>query len=75
MIEHIYLERELHPEKIVEVTKPTEKQYEKWALWKCLTMFRVIYQPIGSEDETYRMNRIVARYYNVRGIRVARSGK
>ena len=72
MLAHIETERSLHPNDIVEIIPPDEKLNQS-TLWHCLTMFRVIFPPVVSESETDRINKIVARYYGVKGIRVVES--
>ena len=75
MIKHIQSERRIHPGNVVEVTLPSAKPFEKTFLWSFLTMFRVIYQPIGSEDETHYLNKEVAKYYDIKGIKVVNNIK
>ena len=67
---YINTEREMHPNEVVVLSLPISRTFEKTFLWRCLTMYRVIYPPIRSEDESNRINRIVARYYDIKGIRI-----
>ena len=73
MIEHIKAEQKLNPDSIVEVTLPVENQYENSFLWRFLAMSRIIYQPVISDDETDRINKIVAKYYGIKGIRAVKN--
>ena len=71
MISHIETERIVHPNNIVEIPLPKEES-KQTGLWNCLTMFRVIFYPV-TENEADRINKIVARYYGVKGIRLVLS--
>ena len=73
--DYINIERKLHPDEIVVLSRPVSRSFEKTFIWNCLTMYRVIFPPVGSEDENDRINRIVARYYGVKGIRVENNSK
>ena len=73
MIEHIKAEQKLNPDSIVEVTLPVDNQYENSFLWRFLAMSRIIYQPVISDDETDRINKIVAKYYGIKGIRAVKN--
>ncbi len=69
-MDYINTERELHPDKIVVISCRKSKPYESSFIWNFLTMYRVVFPPVGSEDENDRINRIFARYYDIKGIRV-----
>ncbi len=69
-IGQIKMEQSLHPDHVVNIKRKISQPYENSTLWKCLTMYKVIFPPVISDNEQDRINRIVARYYGVKGIRV-----
>lgn len=59
-----------HPEMVLEVEPyPTSKK----PLWHLISGFHIFGMPVVSDDEHDRINRIVAKYYNIKGIRLRKN--
>ena len=56
------------PDAILEIRQPLT--YKNYYFWRLGSGSHLIYVPVVSEDETDRINRTVARYYGIRGIKV-----
>ena len=69
VLEKITLHQKTDPNTVLEITPPlTNKNY---LFWRLGSGSHLIYIPVVSTDEKDRINRTVARYYEIKGIRVA----
>ena len=69
VLERISLHQKTNPNAILEITPPlTDNNY---LFWRLGSGSHLIYIPVVSTDEKDRINRTVARYYEIKGIRVA----